>query len=88
VILAIEIARTIVRTIAETQGTETGTIITLAIETFRTIGVVRTVETEAKVTLAIGTIGTIKAAETGAGTGIALGIEAFSSYARLNKNSR
>jgi hypothetical protein len=53
----------------------------------------RGTETEAGVTLAVetsGTVGVVGTAGTEAetGTGVALGIEAFSSYARLNKNSR
>jgi hypothetical protein len=45
--------------------------------------------TEAGVAVAMETFGIVGIAETaGAGTGVALGIEAFSSCARLNKNSR
>jgi hypothetical protein len=71
-----------------TRGTETEAGVTLAVETFGTIGVVGTAETEAKVTLAVGIVGIAGIAEIGAGTGtgVALGIEA--SCARLNKNSR
>jgi hypothetical protein len=49
---------------AGTRGTETeaeaDTGVALAMETFRTIGVVGTAETEAKVTLAMGIAGTIE----------------------------
>jgi hypothetical protein len=71
---------------------------TLAIETFGTVGVVGTIGTEAKVTLAMEIAGIVGIAEIGAGGGagagagtgvaIALGMKAFSSYARLNKNSK
>ena len=75
---------------AGTRGTETKAAVALAVETFGTVGVVGTAETEAKVTLAVGIVGTVGIAETEAeaGTGVALGMEAFSSCARLNKNSR
>jgi hypothetical protein len=83
VIEAMEIAGTI--GIAGTEArTETG--VARALEIFRIIGVVRTAGIEAKVTLAMGMART---AETRAevGTGVALGIEAFS-YAWFNKSSR
>jgi hypothetical protein len=72
---------------AGTRGTETETAVTLAVETF---GIVGTVGTEAGTIGIAGIIGTAGTAgiETGTGVGIALGIEAFSSCARLNKNSR
>jgi hypothetical protein len=75
---------------AGTRGIETEAGLTLAIETFGTVGVVGTAGIEAKVTLAVGIVeiaGIIKTAGAGIGTGVARGIEAFS-YARLNKNSR
>jgi hypothetical protein len=84
----------IVGTVAGTRGTETEaeaeTGVALAVETFGTVGVVGTVGTEAKVTLAVGIVGIagIAEIEAGTGTGVALGMEAFSSCARLNKNSR
>jgi hypothetical protein len=86
VALAVEIAGTIVGTVAGTRGTETEAG---AAETFGTVGVVGTAGTEAKVTLAVGIVGIAGIAEIGAGTGIgvALGMEAFS-CARLNKSSR
>jgi hypothetical protein len=57
-----------------TRGTETeaGTGVALAVETFGIVGIV----------------GIAGKAGAGAGTGVALGMEAFSSCARLNKNSR
>jgi hypothetical protein len=60
---------------AGTRGTETVAGITLAIEIVGTVGALRIV-------------GITETIEAGAGTGvgIALGIEAFSSYARLNKD--
>jgi hypothetical protein len=66
---------------AGTRGTETeaGTGVALAIETFGIVGIV---ETEA------GTIGIAELAGARAGIGVALGTEALSSYAQLNKNSR
>jgi hypothetical protein len=45
----------------------------------------RGTETEAGAAETFGTVGTVGAK---AGTGVALGIEAFSSCARLNKNSK
>jgi hypothetical protein len=67
--------------------TEAETGVALAVETFGIVGIV---ETEAKVTSAVGTAGTVGIAEieAEAGIGVALGMEAFSSCARLNKNSR
>ena len=72
VALAAEIAGTIVGIVAGTRGTETKAEAADAVETFGTVGIVGITET------------------TGAeaGTGVALGMEAFSSCARLNKNSR
>jgi hypothetical protein len=71
VALAAEIAGTIVGTVAGTRGTETKAEAADAVETFGTVGIVGITET------------------TGAeaGTGVALGMEAFS-CARLNKSSR
>jgi hypothetical protein len=63
---------------AGTRGTETGTVVTVAAETFGIVGIVGT---EA------GTIRIAETIEAGAGVGVALGIEAFS-CARLNKSSR
>jgi hypothetical protein len=72
-----------------TRGIETVAGVTLAMETFRIVGVVGIAGTEAKVTLAVGIVRTIGIAEieAEAGTGVALGMEAFPSCARLNKNS-
>jgi hypothetical protein len=66
---------------AGTRGTETEAEaeVTVAAETF---GIVGTVGTEA------GTIGIAETIGAGAGVGVALGMEAFSSCARLNKNSK
>jgi hypothetical protein len=71
---------------AGTRGTATEAGVAVAVETFGTVGVVGTAETEAKVTLAVGIAGTAET-RAEAGTGVALGIEAFS-CARLNKSSR
>jgi hypothetical protein len=71
---------------AGTRGTETEAGVILAAETFGTVGVVGTVGIEAKVILAVGIIGTVET--TGTEAGVALGMEAFPSCARLNKNSR
>jgi hypothetical protein len=76
--------------------TEAEAGVALAMETFGTIRVVRTVGIAGKagagtgVAEAIEIAGIVGIVEIGAeaGTGIALGIEAFSSCARLNKNSR
>ena len=63
------------------QGTETeaGIGVTLAIETFGIVGIVG---------IEAGTIRIIELAGARAEIGVALGTEALSSYARLNKNSR
>ena len=71
---------------AGTRGTETEAGVTEAVEIAGTIGVVGIAGTEAKVTLAMGIARTAET-RAEAGTGVALGIEAFS-YARLNKSSR
>jgi hypothetical protein len=84
----------IVETIVRTQGTETGTVVTLAMEivgTIRALGIVGIAETieagaETGVTEALEIAGIIGIAGTKAG--IALRMKAFSSCARLNKNSR
>jgi hypothetical protein len=71
-------------------GIETG--IAHAVEVAGTIetGAGAGTEIEAGVTLAMGTFEIVGIAEieAEAGTGVALGMEAFSSCARLNKNSR
>jgi hypothetical protein len=70
---AVEIAGTI--EIGAGAGTETEAGVTLAVEIVGTIG-------------ALGIVGIAETVEAGTGTGVALGMEAFSSCARLNKNSR
>ena len=79
---------------AGTRGTETEAGVTEAVEIAGTVetGAGAGTETEAGVTLAVGTFGIVgiaePEAEAGTGVGIALGMEAFSSCARLNKSSR